>query len=114
MELDHPFLDLDTLDPLDGPWDGEVRPLPVPGAGGVLPPALQEPPRRARPPAEPDEMWALSWALLGSVFLLGLLKLAFFATSSVLATMLVSVLFVAAHGAFIAIGGSWFWGYRHR
>jgi hypothetical protein len=114
LEIDPP--DADAYDPsLDEvlelqpgePFDTDLPP----------PPAADEPgpergPRGRANPIGPSDH-AITIALVGSVAILGVLKVLFFFGTSMVATLLASVLFVAANGLFIMGGAAWFWPYRY-
>ena len=113
MDADLPLeLDLD-LGPLEGfdDWDPPNEPVDI---DVPPPPSEPEPWRGGEPSWADEETPGLTWAIVGSVAILGLLKVGFFMGGSMLTTLISAVLFVALHGLFIMVGASWFWPRRYR
>lgn len=103
FDLDGGLWDIDHDDPLDQDIDGIDLPPPP------------DPPREPfRGQPAPDEGWAVSLILFGSLMVLGLLKLMFWMVGSAWAVALTAAAFVFAHGLFIGIGATWFWPRRYR
>lgn len=83
------------------------------GDGCPPPPEIPERPTPWGPDPAAD-MRLLTWALLGGVAGLGVLKLALFTVGGAVAASVLGAVFVAAHGLLLAAGGAWFWEHRYQ